>query len=404
MEMRKYKQSEEAVSLLGFGLMRLPLKEGTGEIDKPQAREMVDYAIARGINYFDTAYMYHEGQSESFAGEALAGYDRSSFKLVTKMPLVFLKSPADVERIFNEQLVKCRTEYFDFYLLHNMSREHLRIAEACGVYEQLKEKQRQGKIGRLGFSFHDRPELLRELTGKYDWDFAQIQLNYLDWDLQNAGEEYGILADKGIPVNVMEPVRGGTLARLCEASLRLFKEANPAVSAASWALRFAASLPGVLTVLSGMSDMSQMRDNVSTMENFKPLSEDEYAVIEKALTAFKASATIPCTGCRYCVLSADGSPACPAGVDIPRVLAIYNNYLLGRANKDPMHEFVFDMEYKILGEEKQAQHCLQCGHCTERCPQHIEIPRWMQVIRGFHDGRKSAGNPHANFLKKETGT
>jgi predicted aldo/keto reductase-like oxidoreductase len=301
-----------------------------------------------------------------------------------------------VERIFNEQLAKCRTEYFDFYLLHNISRGHLQLAETCRVYEQLKEKQRQGRIRRLGFSFHDRPELLREVTEKYDWDFAQIQLNYMDWDLQNAKEEYSILADRGIPVNVMEPVRGGALASLCEASLRIFKEANPAASAASWALRFAASLPGVLVVLSGMSDMSQMRDNVSTMEHFKPLSADEYAVIEKALTAFKASAAIPCTGCRYCV----GSPDCPAGVDIPRVLGIYNNYLLGKANRAPMNDFRFDMEYNILGEEKQAQHCVQCNRCAERCPQHIEIPRWMQVIHRFHEERKSAGGPHENFLKK----
>jgi predicted aldo/keto reductase-like oxidoreductase len=392
METRRYKKSGEILSLLGFGLMRLPVKEGTQEIDRGQALEMVDYAISHGINYFDTAYMYHEGQSEDLAGEALSRHDRSKFNLATKMPLMLLKSPGDVERIFNEQLKKCRVEYFDFYLLHNISQGHLQLAEACKAYEQLKEKQRQGKIRRLGFSFHDRPDLLREVTEKYDWDFAQLQLNYMDWELQNAKEEYQILADKGIPVNVMEPVRGGTLATLCEESLALFREANPSASAASWALRFAASLPEVQVVLSGMSNLSQLKDNVATMENFKPLAAAEYGVIEKALTAFRASATIPCTSCRYCM-------DCPAGVDIPRTLAVYNNYLLAKTKKHPMAEFLFDMEYKILGEERQAHHCAACNQCAERCPQHIEIPRWMETINKFHEERKSAGSPHANSLK-----
>jgi predicted aldo/keto reductase-like oxidoreductase len=352
--------------------MRLPLKEGQ-EINRDRAREMVDYAITRGVNYFDTAYMYHEGMSESFAGEALAKYDRSGFYLATKMPLALIKTPADVDRIFAEQLQKCRTEYFDFYLLHNINADYLKVAEACAVYEQLREKQKQGKIRRLGFSFHDRPELLQRVTEKYDWDFAQIQLNYMDWDLQNAKDQYRILHDRGIPVNVMEPVRGGTLATLCETSLGIFKEADPEASAASWALRFAASLPGVLTVLSGMSDLSQVKDNVKTMENFTPLTAEEYEVVNKALGAFRSSVTIPCTSCRYCM-------DCPEGIDIPRVLGVYNNYLLGKANNRPMYGFLFDMEYKILGEEKQAHHCVQCGRCSARCPQHIEIPHWMALI------------------------
>jgi predicted aldo/keto reductase-like oxidoreductase len=386
MEMRRYKKSGESLSLLGFGFMRLPVEEETRKIDRKQALEMVDYAVSCGINYFDTAYMYHEGQSELFAGEALSRYDRSTFNLATKMPLMFLKSPGDVERIFNEQLKKCRVEYFDFYLLHNVSRGHLKLAEACRTYEQLKEKQRQGKIRRLGFSFHDRPDLLREVTEKYDWDFAQIQLNYMDWELQNAKEEYQILADRGIPVIVMEPVRGGTLAALCEESLALFREANPSASAASWALRFATSLPEVLVVLSGMSNLSQLKDNTATMEHFKPLTEKEYRVIEKALAAFRVSATIPCTSCRYCM-------DCPAGVDIPRTLAVYNNYLLAKAKKHPMADFLFDMEYKILGEEKQARYCMACNQCSERCPQHIAIPRWMGTINKFHEARISAGSP-----------
>ncbi|MDR1899963.1 MAG: aldo/keto reductase [Treponema sp.] len=389
METRVFKKTGEAISLLGFGCMRLPLKEGGGqEIDKVRAQEMVDYAISRGINYFDTAHMYHEGMSEPFTGEALSKHDRGRFNLATKMPLAFIKSAADVERIFQEQLEKCRVEYFDFYLLHNINQEHLAVAEACGVYEQLKEKQWQGKIRHLGFSFHDRPDLLDTVTRRYDWDFAQIQLNYLDWELQNAKEQYHILESRGIPVVVMEPVRGGALASLCEESLAIFRAAAPEASPASWALRFAASLPGVMTVLSGMSSLDQMRDNVETMERFKPLGPEEYRVIEKALAAFRRSATVPCTACRYCM-------DCPEGIDIPKVLGIYNNYLMAEANRHPMSGFLFDMEYKILGEEKQARHCAECGQCSGRCPQRIDVPRWMGLIDGLYNERKSAENLRA---------
>ncbi|MDR1429119.1 MAG: aldo/keto reductase [Spirochaetaceae bacterium] len=381
MEKRTLKNGE--LSLLGFGLMRLPCREGSQEIDSEAAGEMVDYAIAQGVNYFDTAYMYHEGKSESFAGEALSRHERSSYKLATKMPLVALKTHSDVERIFNEQLKKCKTDYFDFYLLHNINEDHLRIAESCGVYEQLKKKQEQGLIGHLGFSFHDRPELLRKVVEKYDWEFAQIQLNYLDWELQNAGEQYEILADKGIPVNVMEPVRGGTLAKLCDESIRIFREADPNASAASWALRYAASLPDVQVVLSGMSVLDQVKDNVRTMSPFTPLTGAEYSVIEKALAAYRRAASVPCTSCRYCM-------DCPSGVEIPKNLAVYNNYQIALANKHPMAPFLFEMEYHILQEGQHASSCVSCAQCKSRCPQHIDIPRWMGEISKLHENLRSA--------------
>jgi predicted aldo/keto reductase-like oxidoreductase len=357
--------------------MRLPQKEGTHEIDRVLAGEMVDYALSRGVNYFDTAYMYHDGMSESFAGEALSKHERSSFKLATKMPLMMLKAESDVDRIFKEQLQKCRTDYFDFYLLHNINRENWRIAEDFKVYEKLKEKQRQGQIRHLGFSFHDYPELLQEVTRKYDWDFAQIQLNYMDWELQKAKEQYTILTERGIPVSVMEPIRGGALATLCDDSIAIFKAANPDASPASWALRFAASLSGVQVVLSGMSTMEQVRDNIHTMENFKPLKDEERKVIEKALIAYGTSGSVPCTGCRYCM-------DCPQGIDIPRALAIYNSYLFNKARNRPNLEFFFSMEYRVLGEERQAHRCVQCNQCTEHCPQRIEIPRHMGAINALH--------------------
>ncbi|MDR1211917.1 MAG: aldo/keto reductase [Spirochaetaceae bacterium] len=381
MEKRKLKNGE--LSLLGFGLMRLPRTEASQEIDAKTAGEMVDYAIAQGVTYFDTAYMYHDGKSESFAGAALSRHERTSYKLATKMPLAVLKTRADVERIFNEQLEKCKTEYFDFYLLHNINEDYLRIAESCEVYEQLKKKQEQGLIGHLGFSFHDRPELLKKVVEQYEWEFAQIQLNYLDWELQNAKEQYEILTGRGIPVNVMEPVRGGTLAKLCDASIRIFHEADPKASAASWALRYAASLPGVQVVLSGMSSMDQVRDNVRTMSPLKPLTGAEYEVIEKALAAYRSAASVPCTSCRYCM-------DCPSGVEIPKNIAVYNNYQIALANKHPMANFIFEMEYRILGEGQHASSCVSCEQCKSRCPQHIDIPRWMDEISKLHENLRSA--------------
>jgi predicted aldo/keto reductase-like oxidoreductase len=376
MEKRNLKNGE--FSLLGFGLMRLPHIKSEGDIDKPKAFEMVDYAIANGINYFDTAWLYHEGQSEFFAGEVLSRHDRQSYKLATKMPLVTIKSEADVEQIFTEQLKRCRTDHFDFYLLHNICESNLKTSESCKAYEQLKEKQKQGYIGHLGFSFHDQPDLLRKVVEKYDFDFAQIQLNYLDWEMQNAKEQYEILAGRNIPVNIMEPVRGGSLVKLCDEALRIFKEANPSASPASWAIRYAASLPAVQVVLSGMSTMEQLKDNISVMSPLKPLSKEEYAVIGKALAAYRKAAAIPCTACRYCM-------DCPSGVEIPKTLALYNNYQIALANNHSSPDFFFRMEWGLLRKEQQASNCISCGQCRERCPQHIDIPLWMKKIRELQE-------------------
>ncbi|MDR0597065.1 MAG: aldo/keto reductase [Treponema sp.] len=374
MEKRLIKKSGEELSLLGFGLMRLPLKAGSREIDKALALEMVDYAKNKGVNYFDTAYMYHEGNSETFAGEALSRYDRNSYKLATKMPLMMLQREEMVENIFEEQLKKCRVEYFDYYLLHNVTRGQLKMVEDFKVYEKLKEKQRQGKIRHLGFSFHDAPEILAKVVDKYDWDFAQIQLNYLDWDQQDAKGQYAILESHGIPVNVMEPVRGGSLADLGGEAEAIFKAADPGASIPSWAIRFAASLPGVQVVLSGMSAMEQVTDNVATMENFKPLSEADREVITKAVLAYRTAGAVPCTGCRYCM-------DCPQGVDIPRNLAAYNGYLYKKERNVPGYNFSFMMEYNGMGEEKQARNCVGCKQCEEKCPQHIEISLQMELIQ-----------------------
>jgi predicted aldo/keto reductase-like oxidoreductase len=377
MEKRLIKKSGEELSLLGFGLMRLPLKPGSREIDKALALEMVDYAKNKGINYFDTAYVYHEGNSELFAGEALSRYDRDSYKLATKMPLMMLRQEAQVENIFEEQLKKCRVEYFDYYLLHSINKAHLKIAEDFKVYEKLKEKQKQGKIRHLGFSFHDSPEILSKVVGKYDWDFAQIQLNYLDWEEQNAKEQYAILESKGIPVTVMEPVRGGALVDLGSEADAVFKAADPRASIPSWAIRFVGSLPGVQVVLSGMSTLEQVKDNVATMENFKPLTDADREVITKAVLAYRTAGAVPCTGCRYCM-------DCPQGIDIPRNLAVYNSYLFKKERNVQGYNFGFSMDYDRIGESAQAHNCVACLQCEEKCPQHIEISHQMELIQEAH--------------------
>ena len=369
MEMRQYRDTDVKVSLLGMGCMRLPKVDPEKEdIDYEKAQEIIDYAYANGVNYFDTAYGYHGGQSELFVGQALKKYPRDSFFLASKMPIWCVKEKGDVERIFNEQLQRCQTDYFDFYLFHSQNAANFQKCQEFGVYEFLSQMKAEGKIRRLGFSFHDTPEVLRHICDTYPWDFAQIQLNYLDWEMQDAKTQYQILNDREIPVIVMEPVRGGVLASPCEAADILFREERPDKSVASWAIRFAASLPGVLTVLSGMSNMEQVRDNVDTMTRFEPLTDREREVIDEALEAYRKKDTVPCTGCRYCM-------DCPFGVDIPKMFSLYNRYVLDRDGEDYLEA------YEAQPESQRADQCQACGACMEKCPQHIRIPDQMVTIR-----------------------
>lgn len=369
MEMRQYRDTDVKVSLLGMGCMRLPKVDPEKEdIDYEKAQEIIDYAYANGVNYFDTAYGYHGGQSELFVGHALKKYPRDSFFLASKMPIWCVKEKGDVERIFNEQLQRCQTDYFDFYLFHSQNAANFQKCQEFGVYEFLSQMKAEGKIRRLGFSFHDTPEVLRHICDTYPWDFAQIQLNYLDWEMQDAKTQYQILNDREIPVIVMEPVRGGALASPCEAADILFREERPDKSVASWAIRFAASLPGVLTVLSGMSNMEQVRDNVDTMTRFEPLTDREREVIDEALEAYRKKDTVPCTGCRYCM-------DCPFGVDIPKMFSLYNHYVLDRDGEDYLEA------YEAQPESERADQCQACGACMEKCPQHIRIPDQMVTIR-----------------------
>lgn len=372
METRRYRDTDLQVSLLGMGCMRLPkLDPEKEDIDYEKAQEIIDYAYAHGVNYFDTAYGYHGGKSELFVGQALEKYPRESFLLASKMPIWCVKEKGDVERIFEEQLQKCRTDYFDFYLFHAQNAANFAKCQEFGVYEFLSKMKAEGKIRRLGFSFHDTPEVLRHICDTYSWDFAQIQLNYLDWEMQDAKGQYELLTERGIPVIIMEPVRGGTLASPCEAADTLFREARPDKSVASWAIRFAASLPNVLTVLSGMSNMEQVQDNVETMTGFEPLTEKDRTVIAAALDAYKKKDTVPCTGCRYCM-------DCPFGVDIPGVFKVYNHYAVEKDKE------LFLKEMEQFSPASGPEHCVACGNCMKHCPQSIQIPEHMKEIQALY--------------------
>lgn len=364
---RIFKNIELKPSLLGFGCMRFPkMFPDKEDIDFMAAEKMVDYAYKRGINYFDTAYIYHEGQSEEFIGSALKKYPRESFYLADKMPGWEVKEKDDVHKIFDTQLKRCQVDYFDFYLCHSLSEQGFKVYEKFNIFDMLNEKKKTGQIRYLGFSFHDTPEILERIIDRYPWDFVQIQLNYLDWEHQDAKRQYEIIEAKGIPCIIMEPVRGGTLADLCEESNRMFKAYDQEHSVASWAIRYAASLPNVMTVLSGMSDLEQVKDNIETLNNFTALNDKEYEIINTAKDIYMAKTTIPCTGCRYCM-------DCPRGVDIPEMFHIYNEYLIG--NYVPGYRDA----YNVLG-DKSAKSCVGCKKCMEHCPQKIDIAGRMKEI------------------------
>lgn len=357
---------DKKLSMLGFGTMRLPLKPD-GEIDEAQLREMTAYAISHGVNYFDTAYPYHGGKSERVIGRILSAYPRERYYLATKYPGHQISSSYNPAAIFEEQLEKCGVDYFDFYLLHNVYENSINtyLDPKWGIIEYFKEQKRLGRIKHLGFSCHAQTECLKAFLDACgdDMEFCQIQLNYLDWTLQDAKAKYELLTNRNIPVWVMEPVRGGRLAKLDDESEVTLKKLRPNESIASWAFRFLQELPNVKMILSGMSNMEQMQDNVNTFCDYKPLTKEEGNVLLNIAEGMKDS--IPCTACRYCC---DG---CPMGLNIPNLISTYNEIRFSPAIN-------VAMRVEALPEEKRPSACIGCGKCARICPQGINVPKAMK--------------------------
>jgi len=368
MEKRKLQKLGIETSLLGFGCMRFPVTP-EGKIDEAKAEEMLQKGIAQGVNYIDTAYPYHNGESEPFVGKVLKKYDRNSFFLATKLPVWMVHSIEDVDRIFEEQLKRLQTDHIDFYLMHAMGRERFNEMVKIGCVKRLEELKAEGRIKYLGFSFHDSYEAFEEILNYRDWDFCQIQLNYMDTEEQAGIKGYELAASKEIPVIVMEPVKGGSLASFSEDIMEKFHSVNENASAASFALRYVGSLPGVKVVLSGMSTMEQVEDNLNTFRDFKPLSKKEQEVIEEVVELLHSRVQNGCTGCRYCM-------PCPAKVDIPGNFRAWNTYHMYQNYN--MVKYSWENE---IGEEHQAKNCIKCGKCEQACPQKLSIRQDLERVQ-----------------------
>lgn len=377
MEKRKMEKLGIETSLLGFGCMRFPVLEN-GEINEPEAERMLDKAIAEGVNYIDTAYPYHEGKSEIVTGKILKKYDRDSFYLATKLPLWQINSLEDVDRIFGEQLTKLQTDYVDFYLMHAMNKERWDAMRKLGVVERLEQIKAEGRIRYLGFSFHDSYEAFEEIINAREWDFCQIQLNYMDVEEQAGLKGYELAASKNVPVIVMEPVKGGSLAAFAEDIMEKFRAADAQASAASFALRWVGSLPGVKVILSGMSTMGQVEDNLKTFGCFKPLSGEEQKMMKEVRDTLKSRVQNGCTACRYCM-------PCPAGVDISGCFGVWNTYHMYQN-----YNMVKRRWEDELGEQKQAKNCVKCGKCEQACPQKLSIRKDLERAQADLDKKEMA--------------
>jgi len=364
---------------LGFGLMRLPVLEDNA-IDLDMVCKMVDAFLAGGFTYFDTAYNYHGGASESVAKKVLVDrHPRESYTLATKLPGWLLSDTVLPQQLFDEQLERTGAGYFDYYLLHSVTHSNIAQYDGYDCWNWGLKLKEEGKIRHFGFSFHDTAAMLDDLLSKHQVDFVQLQINYLDWNNEavQSGDCYAVAKKHGVPVVVMEPVKGGTLAVMPDEAAAILKAKAPDASLASWAIRYAASLDNVMAVLSGMSNEEQMTDNVSTMDAFVPLNEEEYGLLDKAADKLRELAMIPCTGCRYCVND------CPMSIQIPDIISCLNHYkVYGRSGKMKKKYFSFAEDGAL------ASACINCGQCESVCPQHLAVPDIMKEAVALYEEAK----------------
>ncbi len=368
MDYRNFEKLGISTSLLGFGCMRFPLDQ-EGNIDEERSKEMLDTAYRAGVNYYDTAYVYHGGKSEEFTGKILDQYDRSSYYLATKLPIWDVHSVEDAKRIFEEQLTRLNKSYIDFYLLHSFNRESFDRMVKLGILDFMEQLKEEGRIRYLGFSFHDEYSAFEYIIAYRDWDFCQIQLNYMDTELQAGIKGYQLATNLGVPIIVMEPVKGGSISKLPMEAVPVFDAIHPGKTPASWAIRWVASLPNVKVILSGMSDMEQVKDNLDTLSTFKPLQDKEYQAINTVAQILRNRVKNGCTGCSYCM-------PCPAGVDIPRSFQLWNDY--GRYENRGEMKWQWTCNFD---EDKKAKNCIECGLCEEACPQKLHIRKDLQALQ-----------------------
>jgi predicted aldo/keto reductase-like oxidoreductase len=361
----------ESIPKLGFGFMRLPMIGK--DIDIEQTKEMVDLFMSKGFSYFDSSWAYNGGKSEEAMKTAIVDrYPRESFQIATKCPVWFVQTEEEAKDMFWTSLKRTGAGYFDFYLLHNLGDSRTKVFDDFGMWDYARELKEKGLVRHIGFSIHDKADALDKiLTEHPEMEFVQFQLNYADWESPTiqARKCYEVALKHHKPIVVMEPVKGGNLANPTESIRKIFEDANPKVSLASWAIRYAASLGNVITVLSGMSTIDQMRDNVSYMEKFQPLNQDELAVIERASKAISEIPSIPCTACEYCV------EGCPQNIPIPNIFAAYNRKLIYQDLASAKGNYMF-----ATRTSGKASDCVACGECEQVCPQHIEIIEKMDTI------------------------
>lgn len=361
------------LSTLGMGNMRLPSldpENRDSKINYEEAHRMIDLAMKNGVNYYDTAYVYQNGDSERCVGEAMKRYPRDSFYLATKFNY---RANPDYKAVFAEQLERLQTDHIDFYLLHCLNDTNIDNYLNCGCIDYFEQMRKEGKITYLGFSTHASPATLRRFADAHKWDFAQIQMNYLDWEFSTTEEEYNILTERNIPIIVMESVRGGRLSSLTPELDARLQEAQPGWSVSSWAFRWLMTHKNIIVMLSGMSTMDQVKDNLRTFEKDNALSPKQSAFLIDIAHEFKKGFTVPCTGCRYC------TPDCPMQLDIPELLKVYNKY---KYNREWWNNL------KDIAEDKLPSKCIGCGSCMEHCPQNIEIPSYMKKLARLNETGK----------------